>query len=343
MDVQGLGLYYTMRCNAACAHCGVWSSPDRKERMGVDQAKRYIRELAGLGTAKGVVFVGGEPLLHLEDISELIRYTHSLDIQTQVSTNAFWASSDSRARDYLERLADAGLDYLALSADSYHSEFIDPRNVGRAFRIARDFRLIRKLQVVRSRVNVEGDSLYEATGIDPAECLDSREFKLRRHDADFDARPYIIVHRNGVAPFGRAAFLRNHAELFALDELDEFPCYMVGKFPLIYPNGDVFACCCIAGFYRPYHVGNAESESLAHLAERMASNVVYEAISKVGPVSLAKSCGVGQGAEFANECHACRQTFARTDRDTLEKNAKGLLFMYHLMNGAKETPFDLLL
>ncbi len=120
---------------------------------------------------------------------------------------------------------------------------------------------------------------------------------------------------------------------------------MVRKFPLIYPNGDLYACCCIAGFYRPYLVGNADAEPLGVLAERMARNVVYEAISRVGPVALAKACrtsGVQYGAEFANECHACRETFARTDPSTLEQNARGLLYVYDLMSGAEETPFDLL-
>jgi MoaA/NifB/PqqE/SkfB family radical SAM enzyme len=346
MFVQGLGLYYTMRCNAACAHCGVWSSPDRKESMVVDQAKRYIAQLADLGKSDGVVFVGGEPLLYLDDICELIQYTRSFSIKTQVSTNAFWAASDAKANYYLQRLVDAGLDQLALSADSYHSEFIDPKNVGRALRLARNFGLVRKLHIVRSRINAEEEALYVSTGIDPVECLDALEFKLRRHEPDFDPRPYIIVHRMSVAPFGRAAFLRGHTELFALDELEEFPCYMVGKFPLIYPNGNLFACCCIAGSYRPYYVGNVDSESLGRLAERMIGNVVYQAISKVGPVALAKSCQIDAavpGREFANACHACRETFARTDLVTLENNARGLLFMYDLMNGAEQTAFDLLL
>ncbi len=311
--------------------------------MGVDSAVRYIRALAEVPTAEGVVFVGGEPLLHLDEICELIALARSLGLETQVSTNAFWAGSDTRANRYLRRLIDAGLNHLALSADSYHSEFIDPQNVGRAFRLARDEGVVRKLQVISSRVNAEEDALYAATGIDPAECLESREFKLRRHDPDFDPRRYIIVHRNPVAPFGRGAFLHGHARLMSLASLEDFPCYMVGKFPLIYPNGDLFACCCIAGFYEPYLVGNLNETPLSELLARMSVNVVYEAISKVGPVALAKSClkeNDAAKARFANECHACRETFAMTSKEKLEERARGLLYVYDLLDGREETSFD---
>ena len=64
------------------------------------------------------------------------RLGRSPGIVTQLSTNVFWTSTDDRARATLARLAEAGLDHLALSADTYHSEFIDPQNVGRAVRIA---------------------------------------------------------------------------------------------------------------------------------------------------------------------------------------------------------------
>lgn len=344
MVVQGLVLYYTMRCNAACAHCGVWSSPDRQERMSLPQARRYIEELAARGPAKVVVFVGGEPLLHLDEICELVALTHSFGITAQVSTNAFWAGTEDRARRTLEPLARAGLDHLALSADAYHAEFIDPRNVGRAFAAAREFGLIRKLQVIRSLVNEEDEQLWKTTGIDPAEVIDHVVFKLNRYNPDFDARKHIIVNRHWVAPFGRGAFLHGHAHLRGLEELEDVPCFMVRKFPIVYPDGTMYTCCCTAGFFNEYLVGNLERESLETLDARMADNPVYDAISKVGPVTLAKairSNGGDVGQCYANPCHACRETLSRTDPQTLRSTAQGLILLHHVLSGdAAETPFD---
>lgn len=334
MAIQGLGLYYTLQCNASCAHCGVWSAPDRQERMTLLQGRRYIEQLAALDDAKVVVFVGGEPLLHLDDICKLIVFARSHGIMTQVSTNAFWAGSPAKAEMVVDRLVQAGLDHLALSADSYHSEFIDPRNVGRAFAAARGRGLVRKLQVIRSAVNEELDDLWATTGIDPAEAIDHTVYKKHRHDPAFDAGRYIIVNRHWVAPFGRGAFLRGHVLAKTLDELEDMPCFMVRRFPIAYPNGDVYTCCCTAGFYNEYKAGNLERESLADIDRRMHADPVFDAIARVGPVMLAKqmqACGAQLGAGFANPCHACRETLSRCDRVELEAQARGLVLMNSLI------------
>jgi len=333
MDIEGIGLYYTLQCNASCAHCGVWSAPDRTERMTLPQARRYINAFAASANAKVVVFVGGEPLLHLDDICELIALVRSHRLLSQVSTNAFWAGSEVKAESVVGRLAFAGLDHLALSADAYHSEFIDPRNVGRAFAAARQHGLVRKLQVIRSAVSEETDRLWAATGIDPAEIIDHSVYKRNRHDPAFDAKRYIVVNRHWVAPFGRGAFLRGHVEAKSLAEVEDMPCFMVRRFPIVYPNGDLYTCCCTAGFYREYKVGNLERENLAELDARMNADPVFDAIARVGPVMLAKrmkACGTPLADRFANPCHACRETLGRSDRSELEAQAKGLLLLNSL-------------
>jgi hypothetical protein len=315
--------------------------------MGLEQARRYIDALAAQGSAKVVVFVGGEPMLHADDICELIAHTTAAGITSQLSTNAFWASTDDGARRTVERLATAGLGHLALSADAYHTEFIDPKNVGRAFAAAGEFRLIRKLQVIRSAESEEGDELLAATGIDQADVIDHVTFKLNRYNPEFDATKYIILNRHWVAPFGRAAFLKGHVALKSLDQLEDVPCFMVRKFPIVYPDGSFYTCCCTAGFFKEYKVGNLETDALSTLDERMASNEVYEAISKAGPVALAKAVeelsGQANDSCYANPCHACRDTLSRAAPSALEGAAKRLVFYHRLMSGdAAETPFDVL-
>jgi radical SAM protein with 4Fe4S-binding SPASM domain len=342
MVVEGLGLYVTMQCQAACGHCGVWSGPDRKEHMALPQARSYIEQLAALGSAKVVVFVGGEPLIHLEQVCELITLTRSFGITAQVSTNAFWASSEDRAKRTMEKLVAAGLNHLALSADTYHTEFIDPRNVGRAFAAARGMGVVRKLQVISSQVNSETDQLFASTGIDPAEVIDHSIFKMNRYNPNFDATRSIVLCRHAVAPFGRGAFLRGHAAMESLAALEDVPCFMAMRFPIVYPNGDLYTCCCTAGFYKEYRVGNLEQEPLSELNRRMNENVVFEAISKVGPVALAKAVckqGTKIGDGFSNPCHACRETLSRTDKAVLESESQKLLLMHALLEPPTEHSF----
>jgi MoaA/NifB/PqqE/SkfB family radical SAM enzyme len=313
--------------------------------MTLAQARGYIDQLAEMGSAKVVVFVGGEPLIHLDDICELIALTRSHGIQTQVSTNGFWASSPERARKVTRQLADAGLDHLALSADSYHTEFVDPANIGRAMTAAREAGLIRKLQVITSEVNVEGEALFAATGIDPGEVIDHTLFKLHRRDPEFDAKRYIILNRHAVSPFGRGAFLQGHALLRSLDALEDMPCFMALKFPIVYPNGEFYTCCCVAGRYKEYLVGNLDQVPLREMDRRMGESVIFEAIVKVGPVALAKSVrneGADIGVGFSSPCHACRETLSRTEHGVLESHAQKLLLMQSLFEPDRERLFDAL-
>jgi MoaA/NifB/PqqE/SkfB family radical SAM enzyme len=296
--------------------------------MTLEQASRYLTEAAEHCDPTVVVFVGGEPMLYPDDICELIRLGHSLGIVTQVSTNAFWASTDDRARATLARLADAGLDHLALSADSYHSEFIDPQNVGRALRIAREFGLVRKLQVVRSAQNEEGASLLEAIGIDPDDVVDHLVFKMHRNDPSFDARRWVILNRHSVTPFGRAAFLEDHAVLHPIDEFEEVGCLTAGRFPIVYPNGELYSCCCSAGFFKEFLLGSLEREGIVELERRGSRDIVLDAIRRVGAVALARAVmalGVDIGDRFADVCHLCRQLLAKADRETLMEQASRLV------------------
>jgi hypothetical protein len=133
-----------------------------------------------------------------------------------------------------------------------------------------------------------------------------------------------------VVPFGRAAFLKGHVVSHALDDLEQSPCLMANRFPIVYPNGDLYSCCCTAGFYKEYRVGNLEEERLAEIQARMAQDPVFEAIYRVGPVALAKSVresGVELGEGFASPCHACRRVLSQTDRATLERESSKLVLM----------------
>jgi hypothetical protein len=206
-------------------------------------------------------------------------------------------------------------------------------------RIAREFGLIRKLQIIRNALDAPGLPILDAAGIDPAEGWGGLGFKAHRWDPTFDARKWIVVNQHSVVPFGRAAFLRGHVVGHALDQLEQSPCLMANRFPIVYPNGDLYSCCCTAGFYKEYRVGNLEQESLADLQARMDDDPVFEAIYRVGPVALAKAVrerGVDLGGDLASPCHACRRTLQQADRETLEQESKKLVLLDALFTDPEE-------
>lgn len=97
------------RCNLACAYCNEYD--DFSPPVALDVMKNRIDHLGRLGT--GVITLsGGEPLLHpeLDDIISRIRDNGAL---AGLITNGYLLT-ESR----IERLNEAGLDYLQISIDN---------------------------------------------------------------------------------------------------------------------------------------------------------------------------------------------------------------------------------
>ena len=114
---------YTFQCPAACAHCITNSSPSRKEKIGFENAERYIKELAG-NNIKEIHFSGGEPFLFYKEICSLIELAVSLDLKAYVVTNAFWADSLNKSIKILKEIKRCGLKHLGISTDVFHKKFI---------------------------------------------------------------------------------------------------------------------------------------------------------------------------------------------------------------------------
>jgi MoaA/NifB/PqqE/SkfB family radical SAM enzyme len=81
-------IQYTDRCNAYCPQCGMRiTEPFRRSTLDLDTAKRILDRAASNGVA-AVSLTGGEPLLFLDQIAELIRYSREAGITyTRTGTN----------------------------------------------------------------------------------------------------------------------------------------------------------------------------------------------------------------------------------------------------------------
>jgi pyrroloquinoline quinone biosynthesis protein E len=109
-----VGINITKRCNSKCLYCLCWQIKDAPEPT-LDEMRGVIDSLARLRVHR-VAFSGGEPLLR-EDLEDLVAYAHYNGLFTNVLTNGLLATTKR-----VERLIEAGLDYLTLSMDS-----ADPR------------------------------------------------------------------------------------------------------------------------------------------------------------------------------------------------------------------------
>lgn len=118
-------IQYTDHCNASCPQCGMRrQAPFERSLLGVDRAKEIIDAAARAGVS-AISFTGGEPLLFLDDVVELLRHAGQAGIPyLRTGTNGFlFCSSDSpdftrRIETIAGKLAGTGLYTFWISIDS---------------------------------------------------------------------------------------------------------------------------------------------------------------------------------------------------------------------------------
>ncbi len=125
-SIQSAGLMLTYRCSAACRHCIYYCSPRQPDEwITLDMADRIFAALKAEGSFYGLHFAGGEATLQMDLLLDVIRLAKSHEIPIEyLETNASWCTDMDVTRDQLQRLRDAGLPCVLISACMYHNEFV---------------------------------------------------------------------------------------------------------------------------------------------------------------------------------------------------------------------------
>lgn len=280
-------LMLSRRCNIACRHCGIESSPLVRDRMSLKDAKRFIVEAAALPEFRKVTFTGGEPTLVRRDLLALLALCRELGLQTRIVTNGWWARNRSNGYRYLKALRDAGLTELNFSADKFHLEFTDAATLRNALQCARDLDFAQIVSFVctgETEPMLEFAQMYE---VDPHELADLRDaFSENAKLVDL-RRDRIHVYWGGLIGLGWAA---SYPSELRYHPLDFFPvgnqCGEVVNKPVIYPDGTFQACCCAGGKVAAFTVGNAHDSSVAELFDLMKARSHFRLINTHGPRQL---------------------------------------------------------
>jgi radical SAM/Cys-rich protein len=85
LDLTALGVSVTLRCNQACAHCHVSSSPSRRETMGSEVMARVV-QVASAVRPSVVDVTGGAPELN-PDLPDFLRALRAEGHRVQLRTN----------------------------------------------------------------------------------------------------------------------------------------------------------------------------------------------------------------------------------------------------------------
>jgi hypothetical protein len=114
-----LHLLLTYECNYKCSHCFVWGGPSQTGTMSPEFIEHILDEADALGTIKWIYFEGGEAFLYDAMLRTGMRLARQRGYKVGVVSNAYWATTDDDALEWLQPLA-SSLDYLSISSDAYH-------------------------------------------------------------------------------------------------------------------------------------------------------------------------------------------------------------------------------
>ena len=133
--LSGLHLLLTYQCNYECDHCFVWGSPSQSGTMTVETIEHILAEAEAFGTIKWIYFEGGESFLYYQVMRSGIRKAKARGFKVGIVTNAYWATADTDAMEWLKPLA-GSVEDLSISSDAYHGSDQGPNHPDIARRAA---------------------------------------------------------------------------------------------------------------------------------------------------------------------------------------------------------------
>jgi organic radical activating enzyme len=251
-----LFLVYTLKCNWACSHCLVSSSPSRKEKMELEVACDLVTAAVEAGT-EVVYLTGGEVMLYPNDMVALVRHITACGASSVLETNGSWAVRHDKTIAKLRELQDEGLACLALSIDHYHLEYGTLSRSLDLIEVAREIDLPCRVLVVASP--------HTDTDVEITRSLDERSI------------PYFY---EAVMTLGRGQELGSHSAI-----LQRQRCDSVGV--TVLPDGDVLSCVgAYDGFktlrHLPLYAGNAKGPGALEVFREERRNPIARAIDERG-------------------------------------------------------------
>ena len=309
-----LGLMFSQTCNITCRHCGIFSSPYNKNKMRLDDARCWIMEAAHIPNIKQINFTGGEPFLFQDELADLLQLSRSLGFGTRVVTNGFWARTVDAGMKVLSRMKEAGLCELNFSADSFHLEFLPAETLRNALECARQLDYCRIVSFVTNSdkepledfCSLYGIQLSDVRQLIPSEIIPL----LRNPETERAVKSKILVYYGQLIGLGRAAEYPKDLRWFPVDVHLDGGCREIVSKPVIYPDGDLQACCCAGGKMSPFTVGNLHRESLKTLIGRMFNRSHFQFITTEGPKALFKLVAtvrpdLSREHQYTSVCEMC--------------------------------------
>lgn len=305
MITKTMSVFLDYKCNFACNHCSVGSSPETEFEMPESVWERTIEQVQETDIEL-IVFTGGEVTLHKNRLLRSLRRADELGYTTRIVTNGWWAHDKENATAVIDELVDAGLNEISTSYDDFHTDFMDFEPVLNLIEVGIDSPLD---NIALACIIGSENPKYDLERI-----TDRIEERLGRAASDIDN---LFLLEDNAAPVGSGAQL-DVSNLSAKNSL-ELGCNDVISTVSVHPDGSVKACCGHAQFYHPdLTLGNVKFDPLPEIINRGQSNILYWLIHQIGPKELINRLDVEDGENYSNICHACHSLFENYREELIE-------------------------
>jgi pyruvate-formate lyase-activating enzyme len=297
-----IGFMLTYKCPISCPHCIAECGPHRKEEMSLIDCMYWIDEArAYKGTnIQGLALTGGEPFYNTEKLAHISYFARKRNFVVSVVTNAFWATTRSRALRILQDLP--SIQMISISTDVYHQQFIPFTYIANAIWAAKQTHKLFLISVCTENLNDQ----------DYLRILDD----LRDIGVENRVRTVIAY------PAGRGKNLQGDGRYESAKDPMKVACSTASS-PIVFPDGKV--CACIGPVLtlkekHPLVLGDLRKQSMQNILNNAEMNPILQVIRIWGPgklISLFEKYGYGDRLPetfLANTaCDICYKLMSQPD------------------------------
>ena len=297
MQVYGASFLITFRCPSKCEHCVYNAGPSQVGHVNPNDANKWLITLAKSQQFEWLTLHGGEPFLYLDLMRTIFKTASELGIPRRGAiTNGYWAKNQSKAREILESLIDAGLNRITFSVDGFHQQYINIENVKLGIEAALSLGIDKIWVDSYCLESLEAENEYDRlTKLVLAEVSRMTGVEYSLYPVDFEGRAQSLHHHVEMS----SEIPQGHCEL---------PFWLGGNLqnPEVVEidyNGNVTLCPGIC-------IGNAKTDTLSEVIDgyNWIDHPIIRILVERGPIGLyglAIQHGLKPNSKFVNECHLC--------------------------------------
>lgn len=282
----------TNRCTAACDHCSMYSSPQRRGKVSLATITNTVDQLMfDENHPEVVVFAGGEPTLLRNDLFDAIAYCHEKGLKTRIVTNASWASTMQKAATMINTLRECGLSEVNYSLDDYHARDINYENVFNAWRASknRGFDSVVIANCYGTHSTITSDFIQQQLGETIPVYWDERGTPQHSMPRNTDGTYYLISNAR-LQRVGRGIAVAEQDIIYPSKQSSlNLKCPWAVNSAALSAGSHLLACCGINAHGNEFlDFGDVRDANVSALLRKGEQRLVIQAIRKFGPWFLMK-------------------------------------------------------